>query len=58
MESIKSSKKVDVFIAGSQKTGSTWLYECFKEHPEILVPKKDAIHYFTINHDLGHDWYH
>jgi hypothetical protein len=58
MESLRSTKKVDVFIAGSQKTGSTWLYACFKEHPEIHVPKKDAIHYFTINHDLGHDWYH
>jgi hypothetical protein len=58
MENVINTKKVDIFIAGSQKTGSTWLYECFKEHPEIFVPMKDAIHFFTINHDLGNDWYH
>ena len=49
--------KVNFFLAGCQKTGSTWLYECFKEHPEICVPTKDAIHYFTINHFEGLEWY-
>lgn len=52
------NNRVSLFIAGCQKTGSTWLYKCFKEHPEIFVPDKDALHYFTINHDLGDDWYH
>ena len=50
--------KVSVFLAGCQKTASTWLYHCFREHPDIFVPELDAIHYFTINHYRGLDWYH
>jgi len=45
------------FLAGCQKTGSTWLYKCFQEHPEVYVPEKDAIHYFTINYYKGKEWY-
>jgi len=44
------------FIAGCQKTGSTWLYRCFKEHPEIYVPEKDSIHYITLNYYQGEEW--
>ena len=55
---MKNSPLVNTFIAGCPKTGSTWLYNCFKEHPEIYVPTKDAIHYFTINHFRGESWYH
>jgi hypothetical protein len=46
-----SNRLINCFIAGSQKTGSTWLYQCFKEHPEIYVPEIDAIHLFTINYN-------
>lgn len=53
-----SSVKVNFFLAGFQKCGSTWLYKCFSEHPQILAPRKDTIHYFTINHHRGTAWYH
>ncbi|MEL6493217.1 MAG: sulfotransferase domain-containing protein, partial [Cyanobacteria bacterium J06621_3] len=45
------------FLAGCQKTGSTWIHQCFREHPEIYVPQDDAIHYFTINYYKGLSWY-
>lgn len=44
------------FIAGCQKTGSTWLYHCFKEHPEIFVPSIDRLNYFSFQHYRGIDW--
>lgn len=53
----KSSNLPTVFLAGCQKTASTWIYHCFKEHPEVFVPEKDALHFFTINHFRGLDWY-
>jgi len=45
------------FLGGCQKTASTWLYRCFREHPEIYVPENDATHYFTMNYFQGLDWY-
>ena len=45
------------FLAGCQKTASTWLYCCFQEHPDILVPPTDAVQYFTMNYHRGLDWY-
>ncbi len=47
----------DFFLAGCQKTASTWLYQCFAEHPEIHVPATDATHFFTFNYHKGLDWY-
>lgn len=46
------------FLAGCQKSASTWIYQCMKEHPDVFVPEKDANHYFTINYYRGIDWYH
>lgn len=45
------------YLAGFQKTASTWLYRVFLDHPEVFVPDKDAIHYLTIKHYLGEKWY-
>jgi hypothetical protein len=45
------------FLAGCQKTASTWLHRCFREHPDIYVPENDATHYFTMNYYKGLNWY-
>lgn len=29
-----------------------------QEHPDVFVPDRDAIHFFTINYTKGLDWYH
>lgn len=50
------NRLVNCFIIGCQKTGSSWLFECFREHPDIFIPKLDAIHYFTINHIFGEQY--
>lgn len=43
---------------GAQKSGTSWLYSCLNEHPEICIPNKD-IHFFSRerNWKKGFDWY-
>ncbi|MFZ4763353.1 MAG: sulfotransferase [Roseimicrobium sp.] len=41
----------DFLIVGPQRTGTTWLYHNLKCHPEILLPAKKEIYYFST---LGH----
>lgn len=41
---------------GVQRGGTSWLYQCFKEHPEIFMPGKE-IHFFDQHYDKGIDWY-
>lgn len=48
--------KIDLVHIGPQKSGTTWLYECLKEHPECQVPKNDSVHYFDIFYPLGQEW--
>ena len=45
------------FLAGYQKTATTWLYHCFKEHPDVFVPGKHSINYFDIHYQRGESWY-
>lgn len=33
-------------VPGAQKSGTTWLFECLDEHPEIYVPRQKELHYF------------
>jgi hypothetical protein len=39
-------RKPDFFIVGAPKCGTTALYRCLQEHPEIFVPPNKEIHYF------------
>jgi len=45
---MKSSFSDKTFILGigAQKTGSTWLFDYFRTHPEIFVSSLKEIHYF------------
>ncbi len=45
------------FLAGYQKTASTWLHRCLLEHPDVYVPEGDATHFFDIYFHRGLDWY-
>lgn len=46
----------NTFLVGCQKSGTTWLHRCLREHPEIYVPEEDEIHYFDIHYDEGPDY--
>ena len=47
----------DFIIAGPQKCATTWLYESLSEHPDILLPGTDSIHYFDMHYSRGEEWY-
>lgn len=32
---------------GAQKAGTSWLYRCLKEHPEVSVPDTKELHFFS-----------
>lgn len=44
-------------IVGPQKCATTWLYQCLYEHPDVLLPETDSVHYFDMNYHRGEDWY-
>lgn len=33
-------------VAGTQKSATTWLYECLNEHPQVCVPRIKELHFF------------
>ena len=45
------------FLAGCQKSGTTWMHRCFREHPEVRVPESDNINYLTLYYHRGAEWY-
>lgn len=62
MLTIKTEKgigRVPDFIGlGAQKAGTSWIYSCLYEHPQICMPIKE-IHFFSRqrNWTKGYDWY-
>lgn len=47
---------------GAQRTGTTWLFECLRSHPNICMPETKELHYFsqigdTRNARQSLDWY-
>jgi hypothetical protein len=53
-------KKVDFFIVGVQKTGTTSLYKYLDEHPDILMPEVKENNYFIIDkaYEKGEAYFH
>lgn len=55
--------KPNFLVVGAAKTGTTWLYQCLKEHPEVLVPNKKELNFFCgsdnyeSNYEKGFEWY-
>jgi len=42
---------------GADKSGSTWIYECLKEHPEVCVPVCKDLQFFERYFNRGLKWY-
>ena len=40
------TQTLDFIGIGAQKAGSSWIYSCLDDHPEICIPKKE-VHYFS-----------
>jgi len=53
-----NSSTQHVVHLGPQKSATTWLYECFKEHPELACNESsDSIHYYSMQFHRGEEWY-
>jgi len=39
--------KVDFIGIGAARRGTTWIYECLKEHPQICVSKIKEVRFFS-----------
>jgi len=50
-------KPIDAIHIGPQKSATTWLFACFREHPQISCAKRHCIHFFDIFYVRGHQWY-
>jgi hypothetical protein len=44
-------------IIGTQKGGTTSLYQWLSRHPEVIPPFRKEIHYFDFNFHRGEHWY-
>lgn len=43
---MNENKRVDFFIAGVQKGGTTALHSKLKDHPQIFLPERKEVHFF------------
>lgn len=54
---MKNEIKPNFLVIGAQRAGTTWLYECLREHPDIYLPEQKELHYFDLNLAKGEQWY-
>jgi hypothetical protein len=47
----------DFIIIGTQRGGTTSLYNYLSEHPRVAPARQKEIHYFSRQYDRGRDWY-
>ncbi len=48
------------FVLGAQKSATSWLYYCLRDHPEVVLPSSKIEHGYLgspLYRDRGHDWY-
>lgn len=49
--------KIDFLYIGPPKSGSSWLYELLRAHPDIFVPAAKDIYFFDRYYNKGWSWY-
>lgn len=51
LKTIRNKRHLPDFIGiGAQKSGTTWLYEKLRQHPDVYLPSQKELHYFTGNY--------
>ncbi len=52
------SRRLPNFLyLGPDKSGSSWLFEVLRNHPDCFVPACKDVYYFDEHYDKGMDWY-
>ncbi len=44
-------------LVGIQRSGTTWLYEVLRNHPDVFLPYVKEVHFFDNNFEKGIEWY-
>jgi hypothetical protein len=44
-------------VLGPPRTGTTWLYRCLREHPQVFLPEIKQLHFFDRYFENGIEWY-
>ena len=52
-----SGRWPDFIGIGTIKSGTTWLWQCLREHPQLFLPIMKELEYFDTRYELGEDWY-
>ena len=47
----------DFLFIGPSKSGSSWIFEVLRNHPQVFVPVAKDTYFFLRYHDKGLDWY-
>ena len=42
---------------GVQRSATTWVHNCLKEHPGVYVPEEKELRFFDENYERGFAWY-
>jgi hypothetical protein len=54
----RSRQRLPDFVGiGTIKSGTTWLWACLREHPDIFMPAMKELEFFDSRYDLGLEWY-
>jgi hypothetical protein len=55
---VKGARGPDFLGLGAQKAGTSWIYSCLYDHPQVCIPVKD-LHFFSRarNWSRGFGWY-
>jgi hypothetical protein len=55
---VENQQLLPTFLGlGAQRAGTTWLYACLAEHPEVFMTRKKELYFFHRNYELGLGWY-
>lgn len=55
---VENNSLLPTFLGlGAQRAGTTWLYACLAEHPQVFMTRKKELYFFHRNYEMGLGWY-
>lgn len=53
-------REIDFIGIGAPKTGTSWLFKCLQEHPQVCVPPSKELHFFDLDTSTNQNinWYY
>lgn len=51
------NRRPTFLFIGTAKSGSTWVYDAMRGHPDVFIPVAKDLQFFDYHYHLGLDWY-